>query len=402
MYIARQPIFKKNLEVYGYELLFRNDVDSKMYSGVSSQSATAVVLGGLFEHGIEHIVSDAKAFVNFDYDFLMSDAIELIDPSVLVIEILENVKIDELILDRILELKMKGYHIALDDFENDEYSSKAIPFANIIKYDVLNTPLKEIEKEVKEAVLSSKILLAEKIETEEEFYLAKKMGFQLFQGYFFCKPNIIASDTNGKKTSTAVYAQILSEIRSNEFNYDSVVKIIEADVNISYRLIKIIGNKKIEDRFNSIKNVLIRMGKKEIERWISVLMLQEISDNKPDELFKLSLIRSKFSELLAINSIFKRDKEEISLMCLFSLIDVILEEPMEDAIKSLPLSKEIVNTLLYGSGKYAPLCKLIGAYEKGDWNSVNQYVKEIGIEQNKVSNLYLNAIEWTKKIIESY
>ena len=151
-----------------------------------------------------------------------------------------------------------------------------------------------------------------------------------------------------------------------------------------------------------IKNVLIRMGKKEIERWISVLMLQEISDNKPDELFKLSLIRSKFSELLAINSIFKRDKEEISLMCLFSLIDVILEEPMEDAIKSLPLSKEIVNTLLYGSGKYAPLCKLIGAYEKGDWNSVNQYVKEIGIEQNKVSNLYLNAIEWTKKIIESY
>ena len=190
-------------------------------------------------------MGNAKAFVNFDYEFIMSDLIELIDSGTLVIEVLENVKIDQAMLDRLLELKGKGYSIALDDFENDEYSSKAVPYADIIKYDIINTPLAKIDKEVREAKKRKKVLLAEKIETEEEFIQAKKMGFQLFQGYFFCKPNIVSSSVNGKKTSTSVYAQILSEIKNNDFSYDNIVRIIETDVNISYRLLHIIGTRKV-------------------------------------------------------------------------------------------------------------------------------------------------------------
>lgn len=402
MYIARQPIFNKNMEIYGYELLFRADTNVQKFIHTSAQSATAVVLGGLFEHGIEHIVGKSKAFVNFDYEFIMSDAIEIIDANSLVIEVLENVKIDAVILERIAELKKKGYCIALDDFENDEYSSKAVPYADIIKYDIMNTPLPEIVLEVRRILRQNKLVLAEKIETEEEFQMAKKMGFQLFQGYFFCKPNIVSSDTNGKKTSPAVYAQILAEIRSENFNYDKVVNIIETDVNISYRLLKIIGNKNGEDRFKSIKNALVKMGRKEIERWISVLMLQDLADNKPDELFRLSLVRSRFSEYVAQKSIFRKDKEEISMMCLFSLIDVILEKPMDEAITSLPFSQDVIQSLLNKNGKYSNLCRLINAYENGYWNEVGCYADQIGINADEISSGYLNAIEWAKKIIETY
>lgn len=401
MFIARQPIFNRDLKIYGYELLYRASETSNAFSNATSASATAVVLGELFEQGMGKIVGETRAFVNFDYEFILSDIIELIDPGTLVIEVLETVKFDDALLARIKYLRAKGYKIALDDFEDDFFCCPAVPMADIIKYDIRATPLDTIYTEVQEAISSNHVLLAEKVETEEEYKKVKEMGFQLFQGYFFSKPKIVSSGHKPKKSPKTVYLQILSELKNEDFSYDRISKIIESDVNLSYRLLCVISHKK-EKHYNSIKNALIRMGRHEIERWISVVMLQNMSADKPDEIFRLSLLRSKFSEYIAEHSLFKDRKDEVALMCLFSMLDVILNSSMEEALQGLAISDDITAALVNRTGVFEPLCTLIRYYENGDWSEVDKYAKAINVSSEILTEGYISAIEWASDIMDIY
>ena len=201
MFIARQPIFTDSMVVYGYELLYRDNKKATSFGNVSAKKATAQVLGGLFE------LDGKKAFVNFDYDFLLTDSIELIDSDKLIIEVLEGVKADNLIIDRLIDLKEKGYKIALDDFQRNSDNLELVPISNIIKYDIIATPLETIAFEVQNEIKQGKTVIAEKIETIEEYQKAKDIGFHLFQGYFFEKPNIIV-ETNNKKSIKLNYLKI--------------------------------------------------------------------------------------------------------------------------------------------------------------------------------------------------
>ncbi|MGO1651314.1 EAL and HDOD domain-containing protein, partial [Senegalia sp. (in: firmicutes)] len=379
MFIARQPIFNKSLKVYGYELLYRENSDSKIFDSIDSTKATASVLGGLFENGIDDIVGDKKAFINFDYDFLMSDVLELIDPNILVIEVLEEIKADEKIIDRLKYLKNKGYEIALDDFVEKYNDYPLIPLTDIIKYDILATPLNTIKNEVKVALYENKILLAEKVETKEEFLQAKEMGFKLFQGYFFSKPSVI-SESNNKKTIKTQYIKIISELKKDEPSYQKIAEIIEIDINLSYRLLRITKRRESKNDFESIKKALLYMGLKEIERWINILMMQDLTIKKPKELMKTSLVRSKFCEFIAENSKYKKRKFEASMMGLMSTIDALLDKPMEDAISEISLSEDIKNALVDCKGSLSYIYNLMFSYEKGDWMNVKFYAKKLHID----------------------
>lgn len=402
MFIARQPIFNKAMKIYGYELLFRATEDSKVFSNSSSSSATAVVMGGLFEQGIDKIVGKNKAFVNFDYDFIMSDLIELIEPSTLVIEILETVKIDQRLMNRLRVLRKRGYTIALDDFAEDYFDFPAMEFADIIKYDIMVTPLETITAEVEDALIKKKILLAEKIETEEEYNKAKDMGFILFQGFFFSRPNIVANKMSAKKTSKAIYTNIIKELKKENFSYERITNIIESDVNLSYRLLRSISHKQEKNKFSSIKTALVRMGLLEVERWIRLLMLQDIAGDKPDEIFRLSLIRSKFGEYVADRSILADRKDEISMMCLFSMLDVLLDSTMQEALEGLDISKDIYEAFLFDSGKLKPICGLLRAYETADWKMVDFYAEKIVNKPIDLTEGYLKAIKWASDIMDIY
>lgn len=401
MFIARQPIFNSSLKIYGYELFFRADARADSFSNASSTSATAIVLGGLFEQGIEKLVGSTKAFVNFDYEFLMYDMVELINPDTLVIEVLETAKGDNLLLNRIDELREKGYKIALDDFAQNYLDCPAALKADIIKYDIIKTPLDTICKEVNDAVLQGKVLLAEKIETEEEYKKAKAMGFTLFQGYFFCRPNIVTKDSNTKKSSKVIYSQILRELKKEDFSYDRITDIIEADVKLSYRLIYALSHKDKGSKFDSIKKALIRMGSREIERWISILMLQNMSGDKPDEVLRMSLVRAKFCEYVAERSILIQRKDEASMMGLFSMLDVILNCSMAEALEELSISDEVVHVLVNGEGILKPLFMLMKCYESCNWDEVVKYADEMGIDSKGLTDWYLSSIKWASEIMDA-
>ena len=398
MFIARQPIFNKVMEVYGYELLFREGSDSTNFSGASATHATASVISGLFESGIDQIVDDKRAFINFDAAFINSDFPELIESHRLIIEVLEDVIVDAQLIDRLTSLKQKGYRIALDDFEADYDAYPLVPLADIIKYDLMTTPLHSIVGEVKTALNQNKVLLAEKVETEAEFIEAKKMGFTLFQGFFFSKPSIIGK-ANHKANTKAQYSRIISELIKEEPSYQILAEIIEKDVNLAYRVMRIISNRAGDDLVYSIKRALTYMGLKEIERWINILMMQDLGSHKPKELMILSLVRTKFAEAIAVHANLKKYKYEASMMGLFSTIDAMLDQNMSDALEGISLPKSIKDSLIEHEGILMPIFNLVNAYEHGDWEKSNALVQSLKLNEEDLFESYMDAVKWARETV---
>lgn len=399
MYIARQPIFDKSLMVYGYELLFRADSQSQVFDGNSSIRATASVIGGLYEAQIEMIAENKRVFINFDEQSLQYDFLELIDTDKLVIEVLETVQISEELIKRLEKLKEKGYKIALDDFVESYSEYPLTGLADIIKFDLRETPLDTIVSDVGKALEQRKVLLAEKVETFEEFQKAKEMGFHLFQGFFFSRPSIV-SKSREHTTTKAQYVRLLAELKKEDPSFQNLAQIIEQDPNLAYRFLHVVSKKAKDEVVYSIKRALTYMGLVELERWVNILMLRELGDEKPDELLTLSLIRAHFAEYIALNSSKKHLKFEASIMGLFSVMDALLDEPMDQAIMGISISVFIKEALIDHSGELAQVYDLIIAYESGDWDKVESLCGSLKLEVSSLQEGYMNAVVWAGKIME--
>lgn len=393
MFIARQPIFNDKLEVYGYELLFRPDDLSNEFGGASHVGATATVVEELFESGINSIVENKLAFVNFTDAFIQSDTLELLDPDNLVVEIVEGTEVDGGFISKLESLTSKGYTIALDDYQGSHSEYPLFDVANIIKYDLIQTPLGTIRYDVKMAIQSGKTLLAEKVETEEEFLEAKELGFQLFQGYFFSKPRII-SKTYTRHSALFQYNNIIKELSKAEPSYQTLAELIEVDVDLSYRLLRVVSNRSKDRSAYSIKKALTFLGLKEIERWIKVLMLQDLAKSKPIELMKMSMVRSKFSEVLAMNAKLKNMRYEAAMMGLFSVLDAMLDMPLQEALDEILLPESVTDALTKNKGPLATIFQLVLAYEKGNWDEVESLSDVLNINKYVLYSLYMSAIDW--------
>ncbi len=400
MFIARQPIFNNRLDVYGYELLFRKSDKSMKFDGLSSQAATAGVVGGLYELGFSRIIDNKRAFVNFDADFLMKDMSELIEPSKLVIEVLEDVVVDELLIERIKVLKTLGYKIALDDFVEKYDDYPLVPYADIIKFDLKLTPLETIGSAVYKALHNNKIILAEKVETEAVFLQAKEMGFHLFQGFFFSKPMIVGKSSKNKSATKIQYARLLNELKKEEPSYQALAEIIEKDVSLAYKLMKVISSRSGDDLIYSIKRALTYLGLKEIERWISILMIQDLCGEKPEELMTLSLVRMKFAEKIAKHTKLTPYKHEATMLGLFSTLDAMLDEPMQEALKDISLPQSIKDVLIRKEGVLLPICTLINAYEMGDWDAACNVCHTLKLDEVVLLEDYIEAVSWAGEALK--
>lgn len=399
MYIARQPIFKVNLDVYGYELLYRAKRESVAYDGESHTKATASVISGLMEEGLSSIVDSKRAFINFNEELLTSDLLELLHKDTLVIELLETVTVSEPLENRMRELQKAGYEIALDDFQEEYHNYPLRKYAKIIKYDLIKTPLDSIKEQVKEALSEGKILLAEKVETEEDFIKAKEMGFKLFQGYFFSRPAIVGKSRGARTTTKTLYLSIFKELQKKEPSFQVLAELIEKDVTLSYRLLQVIKDKSRGDLIYSIKKALTYMGLKDLERWIRILMIQDLGMEKPKELVYLSLIRSKLAEELAAVTSLKNVKHEAAMMGLFSTLDALLDMDMKEALQRVNLSPRVSEALLYSKGDLSVIQEIIETYERGEWQKLDQLSAVIGTKEEDVYLSYLKAVQWAKEVM---
>jgi EAL and modified HD-GYP domain-containing signal transduction protein len=399
--VASQPVFNIKKEIFGYELLYRAGRDSVAYDAADGSSATKDVLVTAFSDiGIEAITGGRKAFVNFTADLILDEVPHMLSNDILIVELLEDVRPTEPVLAACKKLKRRGYLIALDDFSYSEEIEPLIGIADIIKIDFVKCDVEEIKQSVHKINNNRrKILLAEKIETYEDLELARTLGFNLFQGFFFCKPTI----ANAKCTETLQISklQLIKYIADPEVSFFDLANVIKRDLVLSYRLLKIVNSAYYGLKYTvtGILHALLILGLNEIKKWISLIVLNQIKTTKPSELIRAALVRGIFMEKVAIHQKKRKSRDEYFLVGLFSLAEAIMDTPIEAILKETHLSEDITKPLVTGEGEKAELLKVITCIERAEWDEAENIATDFGFDMTKANQFYIEAMIDANKLL---
>jgi EAL and modified HD-GYP domain-containing signal transduction protein len=399
--VASQPIFNIKKEIFGYELLYRAGRESVAYDALDGSNATKDVLVTAFSDiGIEQITGGRKAFVNFTTELILDEVPHMLSNDILIVELLEDVQPTEPVLAACRKLKRRGYLIALDDFTYSEESEPLIALADIIKIDFTKCEIEDIKRSVYKINSNRrKILLAEKIETYEDLDFARSLGFNLFQGFFFCKPTI--ANAKCAETLQVSKLQLIKYIADPEVSFFDLANVIKRDLVLSYRLLKIVNSAYYGLKYTvtGILHALLILGLNEIKKWISLIVLNQIKATKPSELIRAALVRGIFMEKLAITQKKRKNRDEYFLVGLFSLAEAIMDTPIQDILKETHLSEDIIAPLVTGEGEKAELLKIIYHIERAEWDEAEEIAIGCGFDMEKTNQLYIEAMIDANKLL---
>lgn len=394
-YAARQPILDKDKNLYAYELLFRDSIDN-VFPDIDGDEATSKMIeASKFNMGISEFTHNKPAFINFTLDTMSKGYPEMLTNEEVVVEILETVKPGKKLLSLCQDLCDKGYTLALDDYIHQKVWTHFYPFVKIIKIDWQETSPEQMQ-EIKSAIqpFPHIKLLAEKVETYEEYNEALDLGCELFQGFFFAKPEMVK--TKSLSPSQMAMAELLYETSKPELDLSSITGVFERDVSLSYKLLRY-ANSPIFRRRNeisTIKQALVTLGSAELKRFLGLMFATNVNPDKPSELINSAMARAKFCELVAQDVNAPIDTSIAFLTGLLSLIDAILDESIESIMEKLPLAQEIKDTLLTKKGVMAALIKLLELIEHADWEKTHMVIGKLGLTKEKVIEEYNQALAW--------
>ncbi len=400
IYVARQPVLNLKKKTLGYELLFRDGM-SNAFPDIDGDIATSKLLSNsFFSIGMEQMTGMKRGWINFPEAMLIKKIPLMFPNDKITVEILEDVKPEKEVIASCRELKEKGYTLALDDFCSQAGMEPLISLADIIKVDFMATSMEEIRSMVRDLSRYKINFLAEKVETYDDFRQAVEMGFSYFQGYFFSKPEIIkGKDITASKLTLL---QILAEVNKEAFNFVELEKLISKDVSMSYKLLRYINSayfRRVKE-ITSIKHAIVLLGEREVRRFISLIGVTTLADDKPDELVSVSIIRARLCELLAKNSSMKFDMSELFTLGLFSFIDAIMDDHIESLMAKLPLSAGIKNALVKREGPLWDFLALANAYEAGRWEETRRAAERVGVTGEVIPQLYLDAVGWANSLVQ--
>jgi c-di-GMP-related signal transduction protein len=395
-HVARQPIFDNRKRIAGYELLFR-DQTAKYDPGVDGNVATSTVLANsYFSIGMDTLVGDRKSFINFTQDLLLQKYPLLLPKDSTVVEILENVQPTRQLIAACREMAEKGYTLALDDFTYEPELQPLIELAHIIKFDFRLSSPETIQDYIgKIKPHDDLILLAEKIETHDEFQTALEMGFHLFQGFFFCKPELVSGrEIPGNQL---MLLQIMAAVNRPDFDMGEIETLIAPDVSLAYKLLRYINSAFFAkaQKISSIQQALVYMGEAEIRRFVSLIAMSNLARGKPGELIRAACIRGKFCELLGGIITQPVQPSELFTLGMFSLIDAILDQPMERVMKELPLANDIKTALIDRQGRLIGYLLLVETHEKGQWEQMARVAQVMKVSEEELPKIYLEACKWS-------
>jgi EAL and modified HD-GYP domain-containing signal transduction protein len=396
--IARQPIFDLGKRTVGYELLFRSGLEN-LYTATDGNLATGCALDASLLFGIDAMCNGLPAWINCTREMLTQGYLSLLPPRLTVAEVLEAVNADQEVVAACRQLKKAGYRIALDDFVPTRANEPLTKLADLIKVDFRSTPpatCGELPKRYKAMGIK---MLAEKVETAEEFALAASLGYSLFQGYFFCKPEVIAkASTSTNKVSLLTLLELLHK---PVLDYAEVEQSVKQDPQLCYRLLRLVNSAAVgmKLRIKSIQHALALLGEAEVRKWISLVAVVTIAQGKPDELVKAALIRSKFCELEARK--LRCRETDMFLLGLLSLMDAILDMPMEEVLAKVPVAPEVGTALLGQTNKLRRVLDLVQAYDCGNWSSADKLSQELKLDGEQLPGDYLQAVQWATAVSTS-
>ena len=400
--IARQAIFDRDRKVYGYELLYRSNAASSGFDGTDADAATMQVLSNtLMSIGAEKVLRGKKAFVNFDQRLLRQQMHLTLPRESIVIEILETVTPTADLVAMCQSITRQGYSLALDDFTNEPAWEPLTRIAGVIKVDMRLSSREQQECMLRTYKPRGMVMLAEKVETYAEFDWARRAGYDLFQGYFFARPVLVHSNhIPAVKTSCL---RLLREVQQSDVDFERVGEFLRQDVALTYKLLRYVNSAMFGRRteIQSISRALMVLGEDGIRRWVALATLPMLATDKTTELLTLSLQRARFCERLAELAQAMRPSQAF-LMGMFSLLDALIDQPLEEALHSVDLGPEITEALLgiAPDGSFlGRLHELVQCYEQADWDAVGRLSQGCGISFLQTGAAYLDSTAWAEEIV---
>jgi EAL and modified HD-GYP domain-containing signal transduction protein len=404
-YVARQAIYNVEKRVFAYELLFR-DGDSNCFPDMSPDEATSsMIANSHLTVGIEDITFKKPAFINFHKDTLLYRFPSTLDPLSVVIEIVETVEVNDELVQACKHIRDLGYQLALDDYDFAPRWDVFLPFIDFIKVEV-----EDIEKQGAAAIAKIQILnaqgikiIAEKVETHEQFERFKAMGVKLFQGYFLARPEMIRHrDLNASLNSVT---KLVSLSSSPNFDTKEVIKVIEKDVGLAYKLMRFINNPMINKRqkIESLQHAINYMGHVEIKKFIALLALANMRGEKPTELLIQSLVRARFCSLMSIELELPENAPTSFLLGLFSMLDALLDQTMENLVGKLPVGQELRNALCKKNidSTMGLQMRACFAFEEANWDEIDYVALQFELTGERLYTLYYEAMHWAQNMNSS-
>ena len=394
VFVARQAIFNRKKQVVAYELLFR-DGSSNSFPSIAEDKATAkLIIDNQLNLGTRYLTSGKKALINIGQDSLKQELATFLPANDVILELLETIEPNQENYERVRELFHQNYKLALDDFEYAEAWKPFLKLVRLIKIDIVQSPLTSIHQLVENLKKKKNIkLLAEKIETEEEYELARSMGFHFFQGYFFAKPRVI--EENDIEFNYTIVMLIYTEVLKPNLNITKISQLFSQDTALAYKLLRLInsGVFPIKNKIDSIKQALVYLGYERTKKFVGLIMTAHVAKGKPTELTRLSIVRARFCELIG-NKIKPNSGSACFMVGLFSLLDAILDRPMERVVDKLPFPEELQNALLGEANFHFYVLNIVRAYESGSWWNLQKACQYLNISDEQLPEFHAAAIVW--------
>jgi len=394
-FVARQPILTKDEKVFGYELLFRDGVEN-FFCSADPEAASRSTLDTSMLMGLDVLCDGRRAFINCTREMLLKDYVTLVPSNQTVVEILETVPPDDLVMAACQRLKEAGYMIALDDFAIDDPRAPLTEVADIIKVDLKRTTPAECAAMIKRYGPWRCRMLAEKVETREEFVAASKAGFVYFQGYFFRRPEVLA--THEVPANRINYVRMLQTVSKPELDPREIEDAIKSEASLCYRLLRYLNSAVFgfANEIHSVRHALAMLGEREVRRWVRLVVTLAAGQGKSSELVLSALVRARFCELLSPK--IQHGESDLFLLGLLSMMDAILEIPMPEVLDRVPIDQETKALLLGGTGRLRPLYQLMLARESGDWQNTAELSKSLHLSDGEVAEAYWSAMQWARQV----
>ncbi|MFB9244646.1 EAL domain-containing protein [Massilia antarctica] len=403
-YLGRQPILDRQQGLYGYEMLFRNapvnvaEIDSDV-------AATATVIAHTAQLGLEKVIGDAHGFLNVDAEVLMSDIFVFLPRERVVLEIVEGMAASKSMLDRIADLSTHGFRFALDDARIDAPDVQLLlPMIDYVKLDVRTMPLASLTTLAPRFQRHHKKLIAEKIETREEFEACLDLGFDYFQGYYFSRPAVIS----GRKLSPSqlTVLELMSLVTSDADNIE-IERAVKRDVTLAFNLLRLVNTPAIgmRHRIDSVSQAVTILGRRQLQRWLQIMLYAEPArrGSSMSPLLLLATTRGRLLELLAQRlRPGQRNVAEIAFTVgIMSLMDALFGTPMTDIVEQIPVIDEVAHALLRRTGFFGDLLHLAECIERMEEcdDQVMPALRELAISSEELIELEVAAFEWSDEVV---
>jgi c-di-GMP-related signal transduction protein len=396
VFLGRQPIFDRKKQVMGYELLHRSNRTQNSFGQINGDDAsTEVIRHSLSTLPLSQIVGKHQAFINITRKLLIEQTYTLLPNNQAVVELLENVEVDPDVIAACKALKKADYTLALDDYTDSPQYAPLLDYVDLIKIDFLTSDWARRRHFADRYGYSKIMLLAEKVENQSDFDEAYNLGYAYFQGYFFCKPEILsAREVPVYKRN---YLMFIQELNREPMDFERLEKIIKSDVSLSTNLLRYINSCAMGFRYRltSIRQALAMLGEGPLRKWASLAAIKALCDGKPSELLVTSLVRARFCELLAPKIGLAGSELNAFLVGLLSTMDALMDQPLEQVIASIPVSPNVSAALLGADTILGHLFKMIVAIEQGNEAIAGQLAANFKLPLSVVSACYMKALNWS-------